>query len=746
MTNPEASNFGRYQLVERIAIGGMAEIFIAKIVGAMGFEKQVVIKRILPQFAADTEFLRMFVTEAKLVCHLEHPNIVQVYELGELGGQYFIAMEHVNGIDGRQLWRTLAKRKQRLPAVLALLVVGEFLKGLDYAHRAVGPDDQLLGVVHRDVSPSNILISYRGDVKIGDFGIALVQQESKTQAGVLKGKYGYMSPEQVAGLAVDQRSDIFAAGIVLAELLLGRRLFLGRSDFETLDRVLNVRLDVLEQHEEAFPATAVAIVRQALQREPDDRYPTAREFHDAIMDCLFQESQRVTTETLATFIGQHVAPHLVEVSGERLAVESSVGPRASAGPRMPAAAELVSLGREPDSRSVVNLDLEAEAGRPDPRLPQHQEPLEGAAVSGHGSFASWPELSGLDLSADDQLQTTSPVGAAPGFEGAGEELDLSSCDEEEVFFPETDQSINLRESSAPSLVGEQPMFQAQLTTASETAAEAEAAHASPGGSDPDFAGRLSNRTVLKVIFRFAVVKETGLLTLSGPELLGDDHAEHLEWISGLRRATGVVPAAQSVRTCEVHLQQGVPHLVAADRSEESLVAHLLAVGEVDRSRVERALKSQRHRGAVAALLAEGLVTPLQVSRFVTSFVQKSVTESFDWTEGDFAFFRGRDCSHEAFPTGLGPLSFIWQGTEAIRAETLEAYFRPLAGRPIGANPAPPALIEDFPHDPRLRGVYNALGQPRSPEVLVAGCVALGSRPEVMRALYTLLESEVALLQ
>jgi len=157
----------------------------------------------------------MFITEAKLVCHLDHPNIVQVHELGEIDGQYYIAMEYVNGIDGRHLWRTLAKRKQRLPGLLALFIVSEFLKGLDYAHRAVGPDGQLLGVVHRDVSPSNILISYRGDVKIGDFGIALVQQESKTQAGVLKGKFGYMSPEQVAGMKVDHRSDIFAAGIVL---------------------------------------------------------------------------------------------------------------------------------------------------------------------------------------------------------------------------------------------------------------------------------------------------------------------------------------------------------------------------------------------------------------------------------------------------------------------------------------------------------------------------------------------------
>ena len=335
-------NFGRYLLQERIAIGGMAEIFRAKFFGAMGFEKPVVIKRILPQFAADAEFLRMFITEAKLVCHLEHPNIAQVYELGEIDGRYYIAMEHINGIDGRQLWRTLAKRKQRLPGVLALFVVAEFAKGLDYAHRAVGPDNQLLGVVHRDVSPSNILINFRGDVKIGDFGIALVQQESKTQAGVLKGKYGYMSPEQVAGLPVDHRSDIFAAGIVLTELLLGRRLFLGRSDFETLDKVMNVKLEILEQHEKALPPEIVRIARLALQRDPADRYQSARDLHDDVMEFLFSRGERISNDTLAAFIAQHVAPYLArkgdkgtetgadvsaDISGAAIAAQSPVVPR-----------------------------------------------------------------------------------------------------------------------------------------------------------------------------------------------------------------------------------------------------------------------------------------------------------------------------------------------------------------------------------------------------------------------------------
>ena len=206
----------------------------------------------------------------------------------------------------------------------------------------MGPDGRLLGVVHRDISPSNVMISFRGDVKVGDFGIALVEHESRTQAGVLKGKYGYMSPEQVAGVKVDHRSDIFSAGIVLTEMLLGRRLFLGRNDFETLDKVLNVRLDVLEKNSEALPPEVVAISERALHQEPHHRYQSAREFHDAIMELLYAQGKRITNETLAAFMAQHVVPHLkrpslAELSTSGLFPKSPVRAPLAAGKGAPGA-------------------------------------------------------------------------------------------------------------------------------------------------------------------------------------------------------------------------------------------------------------------------------------------------------------------------------------------------------------------------------------------------------------------------
>src|SRR5262249_48067463 len=224
------STFGRYQLLERLAVGGMAEIFRAKQSGAHGFEKILVIKRILPHLAADPEFLGMFIDEAKLHCALQHPKIVHVYEFAEVDGQYFIALEYVDGMDSLGLLRARARRRQRLPVRLAVHTVIEVLAELDHAHAKMGADGQPLGIIHRDVSPSNVFISRRGDVKLGDFGIARAsekQRQSKTQAGTLKGKYGYMAPEQGVGGEIGGRADPFAVGIVLSARLVGRGPFPG---------------------------------------------------------------------------------------------------------------------------------------------------------------------------------------------------------------------------------------------------------------------------------------------------------------------------------------------------------------------------------------------------------------------------------------------------------------------------------------------------------------------------------------
>ena len=238
----QAIPFGKYLLLDRISVGGMAEVFKAKSYGVEGFEKIIAIKRILPTMGEDRDFIKMFIDEAKIAGQLAHANICQIFELGRIDGSHFIAMEYIWGKDLLQIQNRLRKIKQQMPVADGVLHRSRrCCEGLDYAHRKRDPLGRPLEIVHRDCSPQNVLVSYEGEVKVIDFGIAkATSRNSRTQAGVLKGKFGYMSPEQVRGLPLDRRSDIFALGTMLYECLTGERLFQGETDFSTLEKVRNV--------------------------------------------------------------------------------------------------------------------------------------------------------------------------------------------------------------------------------------------------------------------------------------------------------------------------------------------------------------------------------------------------------------------------------------------------------------------------------------------------------------------------
>ena len=225
--------FGKYILLDRIASGGMAEVFRAKVTGAEDFQRLIAIKCILPHLVEDEEFCRMFIDEAKLASHLSHANICQIYELGDHAGRLYIGMELITGCNLREMTRRVQKLGLRLPDSLVAYIISKAAEALDYAHQMKNPDGSPINLVHRDVSPQNILLSYDGAVKLVDFGIAKAEQRlTETQSGVLKGKFSYMAPEQVRGKASDQRSDIFAWGCVLWELLVGKKAFHGESDLE----------------------------------------------------------------------------------------------------------------------------------------------------------------------------------------------------------------------------------------------------------------------------------------------------------------------------------------------------------------------------------------------------------------------------------------------------------------------------------------------------------------------------------
>lgn len=415
--------FGKYLLLDRIGRGGMAEVFRAKTFGTAGFVKESAIKKILASLLDDDQFVRMFVDEAKLTAYLTHPNIVQVLDLGEIDGHLFIAMEYVSGKDLLDVLARSARRGIRIPVELALHITVEMLKGLDFAHKARDASGGPMNIVHRDVSPSNILLSYDGQVKVGDFGIAKSQmQSSKTEVGTQKGKTGYMSPEQVTGTAIDRRSDIFAAAVILFEMVTMTRLFKAKNDLEVMLKIRDSDVDEDMERARKISAPLAALIVKGLQKNPDDRYQSGAEFIEALRDFILEERIKASAASLSAYVSDLFADKIENERDKRkadpshdtgfqtiAAAKESLfryrddagaihGPmRASMmeemlGSRVPADAEQISF----DGGPWVHADEFAEfADVERPRPPNHSP--EAANGSGHGlrveHGADWEDLS-----------------------------------------------------------------------------------------------------------------------------------------------------------------------------------------------------------------------------------------------------------------------------------------------------------------------------------------------------------------
>jgi TonB family protein len=296
----EGIRFGPYVLLEKIATGGMAEVWKARMRGVEGFQKIVAIKKILPHMSDNEEFLTMFVDEAKLAAQLSHNNIIHIYELGKIDESYFIAMEYVDGEDLKSIIRRGRETGQPMSVELALFVASKIASALDYAHRKRGFDDKELGLVHRDVSPQNVLISHEGDIKLCDFGIAkAASKASHTMAGALKGKLQYMSPEQAWGRSIDRRSDVFALAAVLFEMLTSQKLFSGDSELSVLEQVREARVRAPSSVNDEIPAEVDTIVLKALAVEPEQRYQTAGEMGRDLEQILYSYRPTPTSADLA---------------------------------------------------------------------------------------------------------------------------------------------------------------------------------------------------------------------------------------------------------------------------------------------------------------------------------------------------------------------------------------------------------------------------------------------------------------
>lgn len=309
----------RYRITERVASGGMAEVFKGIAESMQGFRKSIAIKRVLPALTQNKQFVAMFLDEARLSLSLQHANIVQVFDIGHADDTYFIVMEFVDGVDLKALLEWRRHMGKRLPTAVSLNIANEICKGLSYAHEMLNPDTgRPLGIVHRDVSPPNVLISKQGEVKVVDFGLAKSRSQIETtDPGVVKGKMSYLSPEAARGEEVDSRADIFSVGILLYEMLTGRRLFYGETDYQTVELVRNARIPPIKAQNPEVEQELEDIVRKALSRKKEDRFQSATDLQDALAHYSYSRGLKVISRDVADLVRQCLEERAGSSGGRR---------------------------------------------------------------------------------------------------------------------------------------------------------------------------------------------------------------------------------------------------------------------------------------------------------------------------------------------------------------------------------------------------------------------------------------------
>jgi len=663
--------FGRYQLVERLAMGGMAELFVATSPGEHGFQKKVVIKRLLPQLSTDDTYKAMFIDEAKLTARLVHPKIAQTFELGRVDDSLFIAMEYVDGIDVLALLREFATRRKRVEPQLAAWIAHEVLDALDYAHNLRDENAGSLGIVHRDISPSNVLLSERGDVKLVDFGIARAidpERAHKSKTGTLKGKYGYMSPEQVIELPLDGRSDVFSVGVVLAELLTGRRLFAAANELDVLLMVRDAKLARLDKYGGDIESGLSTIVRKALKKSVDERWASAAAFRDAIGEWLFEHRHRMTSRHVADVVAD-----LREAVNERR-LKTSAAEQAQT-PVLADIAQARAPSENLDSVPVVAMDIEDvsmpvisvsyDAEQPDPPMrPVTASDLGASAASIAAPINVVKPKPSITVPALVPPVKTPPRGTPIAVipaklekkkEEAAVEVpigDTISAAVEAIVLPDGEQSSedDSRPHSFDDLT-EQPQSRSRdvaLPSAEELARKKPPTPPSLADIDetPDDAGDFAVTSPLRVLFRLMTARATGLLVVA---------------VGGIKK--------------EIYVRDGQPEYVSSNVASELFGNYLVTKGVLSDGELAMALAMMPHYGGKLGdtLVGLGLLKPLEVFRHLTRQVRTKIIDVCTWNKGGFAWYAGRENPREAFPLDFNAFEILGAGAMALAEDVIQSW-------------------------------------------------------------------------
>jgi len=692
--------FGRYQLIERLAMGGMAELFVATSPGEHGFQKKVVIKRLLPHLSADETYKAMFIDEAKLTAKLVHPKIAQTFELGRVDTSLFIAMEFVDGIDVLALLREFASRRRRVEAQLAAYIAHEVLDALDYAHNMRDEGGKMLGIVHRDISPSNVLLSVRGDVKLVDFGIARAidpDRAHKSKSGTLKGKYGYMSPEQVLEMPLDGRSDVFSVGVVLAELLTGRRLFAAANELDVLLMVRDAKLQRLDKYGAEIEPGLNEIVRKALKKPLDERWASAAAFRDALGEWLFEHRHRVTPRQVADVVAElrdAVARRRVETDQAAVAAQATTAVIDElARGRAPSenlesipknemddsevSMPMISVSYENESTDVPGPELGTDvsnalaaptpvqrpelgtrrassphiqhtpAPTPAPTPPPPPTPARTSTGTKGTPIAvvrpvrapsnSDANRSGAQRRAESKSDAIVEVPIADTISAAVEAIVLPEEGPHGVSFDDLTSDAAVNRSRDIKLPSPEELARKKPPTPPSLADISDA---------PDDAGDFATTSPLRVLFRLMTARATGLLVVA---------------VGGIKK--------------EIYVRDGQPEYVSSNVASELFGNYLVSKGVLSDGELAMALAMMPHYGGKLGdtLVGLGLLKPLEVFRHLTRQVRTKIIDVCTWNKGNFAWYSGRENPREAFPLDFNAFEILGAGGLALAEDVIDAW-------------------------------------------------------------------------
>ncbi|MCU0691188.1 MAG: protein kinase [Polyangiaceae bacterium] len=667
---------GPYELVRLLATGGMAEVYLARRDGPHGFSKTVALKRILPQLASDQDFVAMFVDEARVCAQLSHPNLVQVFDFGEASGELYMAMEYVDGTTCARAVRKAAALGETVTVDASLYVALSVLRGLEYAHAAVDHNGVPLGLVHRDVSPGNILLARSGAVKLGDFGIARADDfEQRTEEGQLKGKLGYMSPEQVTARKLDARSDLFTLGIVLAEILVARPLFGTGNELDVLIRIRDADLSVFERHSGHLPDELRAVVRRSLAQDPADRYQTASEFAEAIEDFVRHKRIALGAPRLVAWL-THAGLIDHYPSGEH-AMDLRVRPvRSRKPPRPPSVAPPAEEASAPRAHQSSGAShgancVAAAAGSAALDTSGHVSPAVYSVLIGERKIGRVPYARLVEFFATGKASADSLVSRSDG-----------------PFRPARELPELARILVSPALA-EDPQ----------------------AGDVPSDKWPLNRATHAQRLFDLALHRRTGLLTVSH-----HDRRKKLYFVDGA--------ATFSTST---------------DR-QELLGQQLIARGLALPIEIDMALAlCPRYGGRLGdALVGLGVIRPVELFRALVAQTHDRILDLLRWQNGNLAFYHGLRAEGETILHGASALELVARGVlQGYRDSELVSLLTPCFDSDVSLAPNAESVLRSLRLPVRLGIVLDAIHRPQTLRSLLSICVEDGraARDDVLRAVF-----------